>query len=80
MDLLESARNVGHSYNRANDLAKNINDVFWSFWQLVLEDDHGVNDAAYRKLYELAQLVNKTKTDEESVRVEATDGRFYLKG
>jgi hypothetical protein len=80
MDILESARSVGHSYNHANDMAKKVDEVFWQFWTAVLNDDHGVNDSAYKKLYELAQLINKQKTDDESVKVEATDGRFYLKG
>lgn len=79
-DLFDYVAKNDDLAHRLSVVGNRIDACFWEFWNLVLSDDHGVNEQAYRKLYELAGLMNKAKNDEVCVKVQACEGRFYLKG
>lgn len=55
---------------------------FLEFIELVLRDEHGINEASIEKLYELIDT-NGLGADTEKLRkllnlTEATDGRYYI--
>lgn len=63
--------------------------VYWSMnsfklvelFDLVLADDHGVDEKTYDKMREIATQVDKSGLLDSYLAeyVDATDGRFYLK-
>lgn len=79
-DLVSALKKLDDNNYRLNNIRQNVDQCFWEFWNLVLAGNHGVSEQAYRKLYELAGLINKAKNDELCMNVAACDGKFYLKG
>jgi len=79
-DFANHVGRLNEDAHRFGCMKKKLDTAFWEFWKLILSDSHGVDQKAYEKLYEVAQTIDKAKTDELCLSVEATDGRFYLKG
>lgn len=79
-DLVGALKKVDEDAHRLNIIRQNVDQCFWEFWNIVLAGNHGVSEEAYRKLYELAGLINKPKNDDLCLNVAACDGKFYLKG
>ena len=49
-------------------------------WDTLLDTDDGISEDAYNRLVELGQLIDPHFVDSVSKFVDATDGRFYIKG
>jgi hypothetical protein len=49
-------------------------------WDTLLDTDDGISEEAYNRLVELGQLIDPNFVNSVSKYVDATDGRFYIKG
>jgi hypothetical protein len=49
-------------------------------WDTLLDTDDGISEEAYNRLVELGLLIDPSFVKDVSRFVDATDGRFYLKG
>lgn len=53
---------------------------FEALWRSLLDSDDGIDGASYDNLLGLGQLISPTFISMFSRFVDATDGRFYIKG
>jgi hypothetical protein len=49
-------------------------------WDTLLDTDDGISEEAYTRLVELGLLIDPNFVNSVSKYVDATDGRFYIKG
>jgi hypothetical protein len=49
-------------------------------WDTLLDTDDGISEEVYNRLVELGQLIDPNFVNSVSKYVDATDGRFYIKG
>ena len=63
-----------------HELSEDLGTKFSWLWDALLDDDNGISEEAYTKLVELGQLIDPKFVSSVSRFVDATDGRFYLKG
>jgi len=49
-------------------------------WDTLLDTDDGISEDVYNRLVELGQLIDPNFVNSVSKYVDATDGRFYIKG
>jgi len=49
-------------------------------WDTLLDTDDGISEEAYNRLIELGNIIDPSFVNAVSRYVDATDGRFYIKG
>ena len=57
-----------------------VRDKFVMLWDTLLDTNDGISEEAYMRLVELGQLIDPHFVNSVSKFVDATDGRFYIKG
>ena len=62
------------------EFGESLGNKFMALWDTLLDTDDGISEEAYSKLVELGQLIDPVFVANDSQYVDATDGRFYLKG
>lgn len=63
-----------------HELGENLGNKFSWLWDSLLDDDNGISEEAYTRLVELGQIIDPQFISSVSRFVDATDGRFYIKG
>lgn len=63
-----------------HELGEDLGNKFSMLWNTLLDDDNGISEEAYNQLVELGQIIDPNFVNRESQYVDATDGRFYMKG
>ena len=62
------------------EFGENVGNKFIALWDTLLDTDDGISEEAYDKLVDLGQLIDPKFVSSVSRFVDATDGRFYIKG
>ena len=57
-----------------------VRDKFAMLWDTLLDTNDGISEESYIRLVELGQLIDPNFVSTVSKFVDATDGRFYIKG
>ena len=57
-----------------------VRDKFAMLWDTLLDTNDGISEESYIRLVELGQLIDPNFVNSVSKFVDATDGRFYIKG
>lgn len=57
-----------------------VRDKFVMLWDTLLDTNDGISEESYNRLVELGQLIDPNFVNSVSKFVDATDGRFYIKG
>lgn len=55
-------------------------DTFRLLWNELLDSDNGISEKAYMALLMLGQIVDPDFVNDARRMVDATDGRFYIRG
>ena len=57
-----------------------VRDKFVMLWDTLLDTNDGISEEAMLRLVDLGQLIDPSFVKDVSRFVDATDGRFYIKG
>lgn len=71
---------VGSFVDDARELSEDLSNKYSMLWDTMLDDDNGVSEDVYNKLVELGNIIDPSFVKAVSRHVDATDGRFYIKG
>lgn len=71
---------VGTFITDGYELGEDLSDKFSMLWDTMLDDDNGVSEEVYNRLVELGNIIDPKFVNAVSRYVDATDGRFYIKG
>jgi hypothetical protein len=71
---------VGTFITDGHELSEDLSNRFSMLWDTLLDTDDGISEEAYNRLVELGQLIDPNFVNSVSKYVDATDGRFYIKG
>jgi hypothetical protein len=63
-----------------HELSEDLSDKFSMLWDTLLDTDDGISEDAYNRLVELGNIIDPKFVNAVSRYVDATDGRFYIKG
>lgn len=62
------------------EFENNLGSKFSMLWDTLLDDDNGISEEAYDRLVILGNIIDPQFVSSVSRFVDATDGRFYVKG
>lgn len=62
------------------EFGENVGTKFADLWDTLLDTDDGISEDAYNRLVELGNIIDPKFVNAVSRYVDATDGRFYIKG
>ena len=63
-----------------HEYGENLGSKFSMLWDTLLDTDDGISEDAYNRLVELGNIIDPKFVNAVSRYVDATDGRFYIKG
>jgi hypothetical protein len=63
-----------------HEYGDNLSSKFSMLWDTLLDDDNGISEEAYDRLVILGNIIDPKFVNAVSRYVDATDGRFYIKG
>lgn len=63
-----------------HEYGEDLGNKFSMLWDTLLDDDNGISEDAYDRLVELGRIIDPKFVSNVSRYVDATDGRFYIKG
>lgn len=63
-----------------HEYGENLGSKFSMLWDTLLDDDNGISEEAYDRLVILGNIIAPKFVSSVSRFVDATDGRFYIKG
>ena len=62
------------------EFGESVGNKFMALWDTLLDTDDGISEDAYNRLVELGNIIDPKFVNAVSRYVDATDGRFYIKG
>lgn len=63
-----------------HEYGEDLGNKFSMLWDTLLDTDDGISEDAYNRLVELGNIIDPKFVNAVSRYVDATDGRFYIKG
>ena len=66
--------------NVAREYEENLSTAFANLWDTLLDADDGISEDGYNMLVTIGNLIDPHFVKNVSRFVDATDGRFYIKG
>jgi hypothetical protein len=63
-----------------HELGEDLGNKFANLWDTLMDDDNGISEDAYNRLVALGELIDPRFISAVTRYVDATDGRFYIKG
>ena len=63
-----------------HEYGEDLGNKFSMLWDTLLDTDDGISEESYNRLVELGNIIDPKFVNTVSRYVDATDGRFYIKG
>jgi hypothetical protein len=63
-----------------HEFGEDLGNKFSMLWDTLLDDENGISEDAYNRLVELGTILDPRFVASVTRYVDATDGRFYIKG